>query len=601
MTVQQYIHVDSSYRNRLLYPNPTDFVVPYVTPNGMGIQTYTNPVSKFMPLYNFVFPECSLSTSIDFFDTGTVVSNSSVQLTITGGNSTEIVFDPDDVRVFLGTDIPSTPNPSSMSGWFFVYGTAAPYQSSEILVFNPSAFSITLSTGITLDLASLSYGYIYNNSTPSKIRINGDLRNVLAYNTTELYLLNTSTDEVRPATLTQTRTLELTTPFTSSGWSVNAFYMLFRYQHPVLHKLVPFPSGGYYTNSARSLKYSVPSNTLASSPLGSVYELLFKDTMTPSGVKIKFVRPLSSHQFGYYPCFEMVAYGLGVNTGDTLVTPDGVHVFIVTSSYQVFKVDGRLTASYKNTFFTPFLFTPMFSNPQDFNHYEIAYNVFPLTFRDYNEPPANYQLLQNQTGSAIVYNVQFLDTENKSLVFINAYEGDVLSRLDNTSGYPTDMWKNCLFSFNSADQYNPLNYNGTTVSSDESVCYRIQLVNLIMPNTFLNSLKVLTSFYPYFLIEFSNLSMSYQNTNSLFTNNPNAQRALFPIPISDVSSPLISQFLNLGCPCDQTIKFKPNDSFRIRIFFPNGESIVPFDKDTLLPYEPDPLLQISAVFSIERL
>lgn len=585
---KQYIHIDSSFRNRLLYPNPSDFVIPYVSPTGMNIQTYLNPVSAYLPLYNFVFPECDLSESIDFFNIGYIVTNSSVKISIVGGTSLQIFLDADELESFIGSFQVVDLDVQSLVGLLFVYGASSPYQSAEIIGFDCNTSSITLSTPIVLNLPSTGYGYIYNNSTSSSVRVNGDLQNVLVYDISSLFLYNANLNETRAVTFLNNRILELEQPF-SSNWTVNDFYFIIRYRYPIVYKLLPYTDtdSEYYCSTGvkmlRLLKH--PSNNMV---YGKVYELYFADTMTQCGVSIRWIRSLTNR------CFEIVTHGVHVSNGDLLITADGLLSFQVCSAYQVFQVEGKLPASYINTFFTPFVLTPLFKDGS-----EKTYNVFPLRFSSYENPPSNYQELQNITGTAIIYGIDYDVNKNRSYIYVNPYDTELVERLNNTSLLPS-WWNECLFSPNSAEQYSPLNYSGSTVSSDESVCYEIELVNLVFPNTFLNGLKVLTSFFPYFLVEFSNLSNSFQNTNTLLTNNPNAQRALFPIPISDVSSPIISQFLNLTCPCSQIVKFKPNDSFHIRIFYPNGETLTTFNKDTILPYSPDPLLQISAVFSIKR-
>jgi hypothetical protein len=51
----------------------------------------------------------------------------------------------------------------------------------------------------------------------------------------------------------------------------------------------------------------------------------------------------------------------------------------------------------------------------------------------------------------------------------------------------------------------------------------------------------------------------------------------------------------------QTIKFKPNDCLRFSVFLPDGTLFQPVQPDTLSPYPPNYLLQIDAMFSINRL
>lgn len=594
---RQYIHVDSSYRNRLLYPNPSDFVIPYVSPTGTNIQTYMNPVSKYLPLYNFIFPECSLSQSIDFFDTGSVIANSSVKLNITGGNSLQIFWDSSDLQTFLG-DFQDTPkNHDGLIGLYFVYGASSPYQSAQIIDFDESSFSITLDSSVTLNLSTVSYGYIYNTSSSSKILLNGRFNTSVVYDASDLYIYNASRSEKRHVTILNNRILELDEAF-SSSWTVNDFYLLFRNRSPIVYKFSKFTGlDSYYTSCVKSLRFI--KSDASKLMYGKEYELFQETTMASTGVKIRWIRSKTNNDN-----FEIISRGLDVFAGNRLVNSDLSLTFDVSLCYQAFKIDisEKLSQTYKNTFFTPLLFTPLYNQSNKYSNNEISFNIFPVIFDDYDyaNAPTNYQQLQNLTGSGIIYDLQYDTSEKATIIYVNAFDVDLLERFNDTSSY-SSWWDDCVFALNSAEQFSPLNYSGSTVSSDESVCYEIELVNLIFPNTFLNGLKVLTSFYPYFLVEFSNLSYSFQNTNSLLTNNPNAQRALFPIPISDVSSPIISQFLNLSCPCSQIVKFKPNDSFHFRIFYPNGDTLTTFEKDTLLPYAPNPVVQLSAVFSIKRL
>lgn len=592
---RQYIHVDSSYRNRLLYPNPSDFVIPNVSPTGTNVQTYMNPVSKYLPLYNFIFPECSLSQSIDFFDTGSVIANSSVKLNITGGNSLQIFLDASDLETFLGDFQETAKNHDGLIGLYFVYGSGSPYQSAQIIDFDESSFSVTLDSPVTLDLSTVSYGYIYNTSSSSKILLNGRFNTKVVYDASDLYIYNASQSEIRHVTIFNNGVLELDEAF-SSSWTVNDFYLLFRNRSPIVYKLAKFTDlDTYYTSCVKSLRFikSDPSKLI----YGKEYELFEATTMAVTGVKIRWIRSKSNNDH-----FEIVSRGLNVFTGNLLVNSDVSLTFEVALCYQAFKINisEKLSKTYINTFFTPLLFTPLYDQSDKYSNHEISFNVFPILSDDYENAPTNYQQLQNLTGSGIIYDLKYDTNENATIIYVNAFDVVLLERFNETAFY-SSWWDDCVFALNSAEQFSPLNYSGSIVSSDESVCYEIELVNLIFPNTFLNGLKVLTSFYPYFLVEFSNLSYSFQNTNSLLTNNPNAQRALFPVPISDISSPIISQFLNLNCPCAQIVKFKPNDSFHFRIFYPNGDTLTTFDKDTLLPYPPNPTVQLSAVFSIKRL
>ncbi len=152
------------------------------------------------------------------------------------------------------------------------------------------------------------------------------------------------------------------------------------------------------------------------------------------------------------------------------------------------------------------------------------------------------------------------------------------------------------------DNMVPVSYSGSLVSQQQMVCYEVELISLILPNELLFSGDGgLPSFLPFVYVELRNISgASGGNKNIIYSNNPNATRALFKAPMDDVPTPLISRFLKIdGDGMVQTIKFKPNDSFHIRIFLGCGDLFLN-RPDNPPPIRPDPFLQISATFSMRR-
>lgn len=154
----------------------------------------------------------------------------------------------------------------------------------------------------------------------------------------------------------------------------------------------------------------------------------------------------------------------------------------------------------------------------------------------------------------------------------------------------------------SYDNAVPFSYNGSLVSQQEMVCYEIELVNLILPNKILVS-GGLTAFYPYLHVELQNVSASSAgNINIIYSNNPSTRKMLFRAPITDIPTPTISPFIKIdGDGMVQTVKFKPNDNLKFGVYLPNGDELTTVDRDTNSPSAPDPLVQISAMFSIKRL
>ena len=152
------------------------------------------------------------------------------------------------------------------------------------------------------------------------------------------------------------------------------------------------------------------------------------------------------------------------------------------------------------------------------------------------------------------------------------------------------------------DNYTPLIYNGSVVSQNETVAYEISLVNLTIPNITLESGSRL-AYYPYVYVELSNVTASSSSSkNVIYSNNPNSNRALFLVPITDITDPLRSPFIKLDAgSMVQTVKFKPNDCLRFSVFLSNGKTIRTVSSDYYNPSPPNPLVQIDALFGIKRL
>lgn len=152
------------------------------------------------------------------------------------------------------------------------------------------------------------------------------------------------------------------------------------------------------------------------------------------------------------------------------------------------------------------------------------------------------------------------------------------------------------------DNYTPFTYTGSTVSQQEMVCYEVELINLILPNVLLTTGSRI-AYYPYVYVELQQVSGSGAGlTNIIYSNNPNSTKRLFRCAIDDIRDPTQSPFIKVdGDGMTQTIKFKPNDNFKFGVFLSDGRPFETVEKDTQPPVPPNPLLQISGLFSITRL
>ncbi len=157
------------------------------------------------------------------------------------------------------------------------------------------------------------------------------------------------------------------------------------------------------------------------------------------------------------------------------------------------------------------------------------------------------------------------------------------------------------FSF---DNMSPFVYSGSQVSQQEMVCYEIQLLNISLPNkTLASGSGSRIAFYPYIYIELTNVSGSNAGMkNTIYSNNPNSTRMVFRATVDDIQNPLLSAFVKVdGDGMVQTLKFKPNDNLKFSVHLSNGELYQTVEPEWYGPLPAKPETQISAIFSIKRL
>lgn len=156
----------------------------------------------------------------------------------------------------------------------------------------------------------------------------------------------------------------------------------------------------------------------------------------------------------------------------------------------------------------------------------------------------------------------------------------------------------------SRDNYNPFVYTGSIVSSQEVVCYEVELLNLCLPNTLLSSSRGGRAiFYPYLYVELEQISSAGTiSKNIIYSNNPHSGKALFRAVVDDTTAIVASPFIKIdGDGMVHTVKFKPNDAFRFSVYHSNGEPLTFEIDDHYSPTVINPLCQISACFAFKRI
>lgn len=152
------------------------------------------------------------------------------------------------------------------------------------------------------------------------------------------------------------------------------------------------------------------------------------------------------------------------------------------------------------------------------------------------------------------------------------------------------------------DNVSPFVYTGSISSQSQPSAQDITLNSLILPNVTLeNGGRI--AYYPYVYVELENISSSSSGTrNLIYSNNPNTYKAVFKVPITDLNHPNQSPFVKLtGNGMKQTMVFKQNDDMRVSIRLPGGELFQTASSDNSEGQAPNPLLQVSVLFGMEKL
>ena len=124
------------------------------------------------------------------------------------------------------------------------------------------------------------------------------------------------------------------------------------------------------------------------------------------------------------------------------------------------------------------------------------------------------------------------------------------------------------------------------------------LPNLVIPNQLIAHANggTITNF-PYVYVVVSN---TMNGTTSLIkSNNPHSTNVSFRCPLVDVDSQYFNTFLKFGSEMVNVIFFDPNNDLLFEVYLPDGTLLKTLQVDTESPNRPNPLLQISCLFTLE--
>jgi hypothetical protein len=111
-------------------------------------------------------------------------------------------------------------------------------------------------------------------------------------------------------------------------------------------------------------------------------------------------------------------------------------------------------------------------------------------------------------------------------------------------------------------------------------CYTVSIVSISLPNLPVCGFNVLLSDIPYVIVTLTNTNNDCYGT--LVSNNPNSANANFICPIANIRNPDIVKFVVVGSYQKVVFKFTPKNSLRFRVSLPNGQLLK--YSNTFVPY-----------------
>jgi hypothetical protein len=638
-----YILISSNYRDRLQYPNPADFVIPFGTIRNVNISLpnvfgTSNPVAYSIPDYNFCW------TNFESLEKKTYATR------IISGTANAPIVERIINQQLLGIYVTTTSAPDFslqqtlangydvLSG--FVLVVTRDGQTREIIGYDPTTCQILLQSPIeNFDISSPLDVKIVNPSencisgccdippTPlniadKRIVVNGAFldNSSTVYFDYVVFLYNITLNEIQTVRQYSTvlRTFDICDYF-SCDWSVTDQYWVISRNIPmVTGTLVSLDNFIYY--NSYFIDEIIPFERGIGYHVGDVCHVMTLHGVD-TGVRVRVTNILFHGEIGAFDYEKISAYMFRPQQSLVFVShANRSAVFTVVSTSLVFLGNVKdTTLSVTNPFdfvgqyFVSILASPQYTYTPENNTIHLSPNG-TIPTRSIGNAPIDLLTSQNRWGATGIRRISRMTTPHQILFHVQPYDPYVIlkrfdhvtRRLQSGQDLP-EFFKGCLnfivcqFSY---DGVSPLNFQGSQITQSQMTCYELTVTSLILPNLVVNNTQgLLTSAYPYLFLEISNETMpSGHNRSIIYSNNPFSTRATFVCSISDVNNPRTTRFIKINSDgATQTLKFSPYDNLRFRISLPDGQTFETEQTDTLVPSDPDPRVQISAVLEIRRL
>ena len=634
--MSNYLLISSAYRDRLLYPNPAEFVIPFGTINNINQNTFnvfttTNPITNNFPEFN--------SSWTNYFS----IDKDKFITSILSGSNNKLIVDENVNSVLLGIDREPLPDEiisfrqklencyDILRGFWIQIIIDGNLYSRMIQFYEPTTRTITLRN--PFPFLSFEDGPIecqimntfkLTPNSPSEeryISINGDfLRNSpLIYFDSDIFIYNVNRNEFK-------KTLQFIEEFHKyelkeeiSNDEITDQFMLFGNVISSFCGTIEFQKNNSYFTF-------IPSSLLWYSR-GIGYRM---------GMKVRLEMDLESNieNPNYFTIFEITNVSLlgEIQDFELKVIQLGSQEFFTGKQYRIipteisfpvsqmatiqigsfslgfeikFKGEQPNPLSLLGTYFFPIIMSQQYRLGNNIIYFQPNNTITPSNQK--NEP-IDLSTSQSMNGVVGIKSASRLD-DGTYLIITQQYNNIDKLRLLSKAKKENKIPDYCLgienfliLSF-SSEGVVPLNYTGSQITQSQMSCYELSVASLILPNLILQTTSgLLTSSYPYVFVELSNETMpSGGNTDIIYSNNPNSTKNTFICPTLDVNNPEITKFVKIASAGSQIMKFSPYDNLKVRISLPNGQTFKTEVTDYLVPNEPNPRIQITLLVQILQL
>lgn len=222
--------------------------------------------------------------------------------------------------------------------------------------------------------------------------------------------------------------------------------------------------------------------------------------------------------------------------------------------------------------------------------------------------PTNQTFALNSSASSIngIYvnsYVRFTNGANSGLVFrVTAYNGatKLITVSTTIPTVPTAGTTVELDSFSRDNAATLLYSGGAGGLSIQSSYYEIELLWLSVPNQVLGvGYGGTLDRYPYVYVRLYNEGNRLSN-QVMFSNNPNSPLVMFKVPVDQYFGN--TSFITLtNAKTKQVVRFDQNSDIRFVVTLPDGTVVNFADTDNFSPLNPDPFLQVNALFAMRKM